>query len=86
MESLTIGYIILLLAFLFLNARMKSLEDCMDSQFELDKTIGKTLEDNGEFISKLSDIVNKHLDREKEIFDQMSNFLKEKGEDEDGTL
>lgn len=86
MESLTIGYIILLLAFLFLNARMKNLEDFMDSQFELDKTIGEALKDNSEFASKLSDIVNKHLDRENEIFDQMSNFLKEKGENKDGTL
>jgi hypothetical protein len=58
----------------------------MDSQFELNKAIGEALEDNGEFTSKLADIVNKHLDRENEIFDQMNNFLKEKGENKDETL
>lgn len=86
MIGLLIGYIFLFISFLLLDAKIRAFEDLMDSQFELDKTIGEALKDNGEFTTKLSDIVNKHLDRENEIFDQMSNFLKEKGENKDGTL
>jgi small-conductance mechanosensitive channel len=71
---------------LLLDAKIRAFEDLMDSQFELNKAIGEALEDNGEFTSKLADIVNKHLDRENEIFDQMNNFLKEKGENKDETL
>lgn len=85
MTGLFVGYIFLFISCLVLDAKIRALEDLMDSQFELDKTIGETLKNNGEFNAKLSDIVNKHLDRENEIFEQMSNFLKEE-EDKDGTL
>ena len=86
MTGLFVGYIFLFIACLILDAKIRALEDLMDSQFELDKTIGETLKNNGEFNAKLSDIVNKHLEKEGEIFEQMSNFLKEKGEDKDETL
>lgn len=86
MTGLMIGYVFLFISFLLLDAKIRAFEDLMDSQFELNKTIEEALKDNGEFASELADMVNKHLDRENEIFDQMSNFLKEKGGNKDETL
>jgi hypothetical protein len=79
-----IGYIYLGILCVMMFDRIKKLERFADSQCELDKTFGEALTDNHNYIEKALDIYEEHLKNEKEIFEKMSNFLKE--ENKDGTL
>lgn len=85
MIGLLIGYIFFFISFLLLDAKIRAFEDFVDNQYELNKAVGEALKNGGGFVIELSETVNKHLEKEGEIFEQMSNFLKE-GEDKDGTL
>lgn len=91
MESLMIGYIVLGIGMVLLSLRMNNLEDFINKQYDLDLTIGEALKENKKFVDDVADVVKKHLEKGKEVFESMSNFLKEeeekeKGEDKDGTL
>lgn len=82
MTGLLIGYIALFISFLLLDAKINTLKTFIDNQLELDKAVGEALKDGGEFVTKLAETVNNHLEKEGEIFEQMSKFLKEE-EDKD---
>lgn len=85
MTGLFIGYIFLFVSILLIDTKINTLKAFIDNQLELDKAVGEALKNNGEFVIELAETVNKHLEKEDEIFEQMNNFLKEE-EDKDGTL
>lgn len=69
-----------------LHRAIKNLYEFRESQNELDKQLSESLKTSGDFITQVANVLKQHLKNEAEIFEQLGKDIKDKGDNDNGTL